>query len=127
MTQWYWPQTTIFGSIGAMDGKSFPPFCRASSNSVVRTPHQQQLPNKGEAAFAQAWAALTRDPAQQRPELRPAAALMAQGQLDAAVQVLQRLLADRPNDADAFFLAGEIARRRGSYPDAEMFFARALS
>jgi len=70
--------------------------------------------------------ALTPDVTQRRPDLRPAAAPMAQGHLDAAAQMVQQFVREHPQDADAWFLAGDIARRRENYSEAERLFARAV-
>ncbi|HSC18535.1 MAG TPA: sulfotransferase [Rhizomicrobium sp.] len=81
---------------------------------------------RGTTAFARAMEALTPDVTQRRPELRPAAALMAQGHLDAAAQIVQQFVREHPENADAWFLAGDIARRRDRFSEAEPLFARGV-
>lgn len=77
-------------------------------------------------AFARAMEALTPDVMRGRPDLRPAAALISQGQLDGASQVLQQFVREHPEDESAWFLAGDIARRRERFSEAETLFARAV-
>ena len=61
-----------------------------------------------------------------RPELRRAALLIEHGQLEAAASFVQQFLGNHPKDADAWFLAGDIARRRGTPSEAEPLFAHAV-
>jgi tetratricopeptide (TPR) repeat protein len=78
------------------------------------------------SAFEEAMAAVNPDVSSKRPELRNAAVLARQGQIGEAAGALQQFLKNRPQDADALFLLGDIARQEGRFADAERLFARSV-
>ena len=83
-------------------------------------------PSANDAAFNLALAAMQPDVSEGRPEFRRAAVLIGHGQLDAAASFVQQFLGNHPKDADAWFLAGDIARRRGRPTEAAPLFARVI-
>lgn len=68
--------------------------------------------------------ALNPDVSSKRPELRNAVLLTRQGQPQQAAIALQQFLKDHPQDADALFLLGDMARQQGRFVEAEQLFAR---
>lgn len=77
------------------------------------------MPNSVSNALLQQ-AGVTGDP------LAAATALMAQGQLDAAQQMLEGLVKHSPGRADAWFGLGQVHARRGNFKPAAQSFKRAL-
>ncbi|MBI1199979.1 MAG: tetratricopeptide repeat protein [Phenylobacterium sp.] len=74
-----------------------------------------------DVAYARFMAAVVR-----APELVAAAEAMAAERFADAYALLQRALAQRPSDAQALWLMGEVATRMGRLPDAERLLAQAL-
>jgi predicted Zn-dependent protease len=89
-------------------------------------PLRRANPSANDAPFDLALAAMQPEVTEGRPELRRAALLIEHGQLDAAASFVQQFLGNHPKDADAWFLAGDIARRRGTPSEAEPLFTRAV-
>jgi tetratricopeptide (TPR) repeat protein len=71
-------------------------------------------------------AALHPDVSARQPKLREAVLLVHNGQLEAAAQRAHAFLERHPDDSDAVFLLGDIARRAQRYAQAESLFARCV-
>ncbi|HEX3944803.1 MAG TPA: sulfotransferase [Rhizomicrobium sp.] len=63
------------------------------------------------------------DVATKRPDLRNAALLARQGQFEPAAALLRQFLGSHPDDADAFFLLGDIMGRQRRFAEAEPLLA----
>jgi tetratricopeptide (TPR) repeat protein len=77
-------------------------------------------------AYERTMAALNPDVSARRPELREAALLARNGQLEAAAQRVQAFLTRHPEDGDALFLLADLARRAQRYTQSESLFARCV-
>jgi tetratricopeptide (TPR) repeat protein len=83
-------------------------------------------PKVEEAAFERAMATVSPDVSAKRRDLHDVVLLAGQGRLDSAAKLLRQRLGTNPDDAEALFLLGDIARRQSRFADAEALFARCV-
>lgn len=86
----------------------------------------RQAAQAAQTAYERAMAALHPDVSVRQPKLREAVLLVRNGQLEAAAQRAQAFLNQHPDDSDALFLLGDLARRAQQYKQAESLFARCV-
>ena len=80
-----------------------------------------------EDPFSCAREALRPDKSLRDPQLREAATLLGEGQLDIAEALLHGFIKKNPRDADGLHLMAEAARRQDRQEDAEAYLARAVA
>jgi tetratricopeptide (TPR) repeat protein len=83
-------------------------------------------PKAEEAAFERAMATVSPDVSAKRRDLHDVVLLARQGQLNSAATLLRQRLGTNPDDPEALFLLGDIARRQSRFADAEALFARCV-